>query len=460
MTTAPPVWLFGPFLGHVSPRAITMWACCVDTPPIAGQANRLTLLVAPDTATAVVALPPRIFNALPEIHTVSGYREKVVVWRVAICSQDQEPLPTGREIKVSVERVPGTCSFTLPDDDGECSLVFGSCRTPTYKHSLLWACDTDSIFQRIQARTPSCVLHIGDQIYGDFDVNTILWVRPRGWVDKYLAAFGTPKFGALMRSCPNYMILDDHEVQNAFPAKGPKNWRGEAGEAYRAFQHSHNPQTGHYYYSFDLNRNARVFVMDVRTERIIRASRARGVSSQVISPEQLQALTDWLEAGAAGNAIHFVVSSGPVFGYKDDTWGAFPDQQIELLDLLAKYRRVVFLSGDVHHSSVMRATMTANNRGQARTIYQIVSSPLVWDGGLVRKLYKWAGKLSFKVSASPQAKWTFSLEAGCKPCFDDNYVHLKVENNSMVTVSCIVKDPHSNQDGAEKDAFVSTISFS
>ena len=86
----------------------------------------------------------------------------------------------------------------------------------------------DRIFASItnlaqQAEPPiSAMLMTGDQIYVD-DLNVIAPDREyKEILSKYRAAFSQPNIAKLMSSVPTYMILDDHEIEDNWPANKSK----------------------------------------------------------------------------------------------------------------------------------------------------------------------------------------------------------------------------------------------
>src|SRR4029077_15320503 len=118
------------------------------------------------------------------------------------------------------------------------------------------------------------VLMVCDQIYAD-EFKRML---PIGRADteaefqeRYVTAFSSTNMRRLLRTAPNYMILDDHEIED--------NWTQDrlrsnsrlfnlAIGAYMSYQWSHGPRTfgRRLYYSFDASGYP-FFVLDTRTQR-------------------------------------------------------------------------------------------------------------------------------------------------------------------------------------------------
>ena len=171
-----------------------------------------------------------------------------------------------------------------------------------------------------------------------------------------------------MSRVPTYMTLDDHEIEDGWPAYAtPKDWVVKypaAMHAYFAYQGSHNPLL-----SMDApNRMVGVpkklwyvfsdgccdfFVTDTRTERYLSDD---VYERRIMSGEQLAALQSWLTDGSG--RVKFVVTSVPFFpnpvlaNDREDKWSGFVWQRTQVLDLIRRgnVERVVFLGGDYHES--------------------------------------------------------------------------------------------------------------
>jgi alkaline phosphatase D len=289
-------------------------------------------------------------------------------------------------------------SFRTSTDDAQASrsYVLGSCRYLLRMFGGAWFDARgdkvfDAILRQIDEGTPTDgLLFVGDQIYAD-DLGVLF---PDRLVDDYLQryreAFGQPKIRELMSRVPTYMILDDHEIEDAWPRNAASSdYRVKypaAIHAYQIYQASHSPLfeiSGHgidgiperLWYRFR-DGCCDFFVMDVRTERVIDEA---GRNLRMVSPTQMAALKSWLTDGSG--RVKVVVTSVPVFpetiGKENDHWTGFPSDRDELIAHIVENRveRVVFLSGDLH------ASMSAELRGVEGTqgkLVSIVSSPLFW----------------------------------------------------------------------------------
>jgi alkaline phosphatase D len=234
-------------------------------------------------------------------------------------------------------------------------------------------------------RTDGLVM-VGDQIYAD-DLNFAFPDRKLSdFLRKYRAAFSQPHIKNIMSNTPTYMILDDHEIEDNWPAKRAPNddeLYKNAMKAYQLYQCSHSPaytlapdntinrKLEHYWYQFT-NGNLEWFVTDTRTQRNLSPDDRR-----LMDHTQEKALTDWLLTSNA--KVKFIVTS--VMFYPDlkndggDAWKSFPEQRNRLLEFirLNKIKNVVFVSGDVHGSMTSRLT---HSEDKDFVVHTIVSSPL------------------------------------------------------------------------------------
>lgn len=278
-----------------------------------------------------------------------------------------------------------------------CSFILGSCRYLLRKRLLKTETNESEQFYfkekgdqtfkaiiegHVQQNQVSQIIMCGDQIYAD-DLNIFF---ASGDLDdfqiRYHVAFSQPYIRELMSSIPTFMILDDHEIEDNWPAHASsKDRHGKylyAMHAYQTYQVNHSPllpvennqikETPNKYWYTYRDGCADFFVMDVRTERNIKVKR-------IISLEQMKAFKNWLKSSS--NSVKCVVSSVPLFpNLKDanDQWGQFVKQRNEVIDFIAlnQIKKVVFLSGDIHNS------YTSILEGNQSKIIQIISSPFYW----------------------------------------------------------------------------------
>jgi alkaline phosphatase D len=280
----------------------------------------------------------------------------------------------------------------------ERSFVFGSCRYILRLFGGLW---TDSrgdktfgsILKQIEIkgiRTDSFLM-LGDQIYAD-DLNILHADETvNEYNTRYRLAFSQPNIQKLMSQVPTYMTLDDHEIEDNWPAdSSSQDWARKypaAIHAYQTYQMSHSPifeiqgdrivgTPDRFWYTFH-DGCSDFFVTDTRTERYLAKNQAE---RQIIGDEQMVALKSWLNDGSG--RVKFMASSVPVFPEtkmsSGDKWAGFPTQQSELLDFIWQHQipRVVMLSGDVHSS--FTAELIKKNDASDFKVISVVSSPYYW----------------------------------------------------------------------------------
>jgi len=296
------------------------------------------------------------------------------------------------------------------------SFLLGSCRYP----GLLWKTkEADVIFkpmlERIQSKTegpvPRLVLMVGDQIYADLlnrHVPIGLADTYEEFQERYLGAFGSRNMRALLRSAPQYMILDDHEIEDNWTQDRIRDREKRllfnvAIGAYMSYQWSHGPRTygRRLYYSFECG-GFPFFVLDTRTERYTDDVAEELTDNHLLGrscadpayPAQIDVVCDWLrrQQQAHGNRPKFVVSP-TVFVPNDvstagsaahqnasDSWEAFPSTRKQLLDTIVAHQvqNVVFLSGDIHCTCVAELRFSGSPAAEALKAFAITSSAFYW----------------------------------------------------------------------------------
>ena len=299
-----------------------------------------------------------------------------------------------------------------------------------------------SINQLIEGAQPpiSATLMTGDQIYVD-DMN--LFAPDREYKDilhKYRAAFSQPNIKRLMSSTSTYMILDDHEIEDNWPANASKSdgalYRN-AMAAYELYQASHSPVhplttngqinrsvLEHYWYQFS-DGDIEWFVTDSRTRRNLSPDDRR-----ILDEAQEHALLEWLINSPA--RVKFVVTSVMFYPDRkrlgDDAWEAFPEQRLRILETIRtrRIKNVVFVSGDVHGSLTARLTHSEDPDFEVHTI---VSSPLCNS-----KLLPYAKASTFMLDQPlvRTATGDYRHELTSTVVSEDNFAHVVVEADQIL----------------------------
>jgi alkaline phosphatase D len=302
----------------------------------------------------------------------------------------------------------------------------------------------DGIFASIahlaqRAEPPiSATLMTGDQIYVD-DLNVIAPDREyKEILSKYRIAFSQPNISKLMSGTPTYMILDDHEIEDNWPANKSKTddyLYKNAIAAYELYQASHSPahelladgqisrKLEQYWYQF-ANGDIEWFVTDSRTRRNLSADDRR-----ILDEEQEQALCKWLIHSPA--RVKFVVTSVMFYPDRktlgDDAWKAFPEQRLRLLETIRTHRikNVIFVSGDVHGSLTSRLTHSEDPDFEVHTI---VSSPL-YNSKLLP--YAKASTFILDQALAKTAAGDYRHELTSQVVSQDNFAHLVVDREHI-----------------------------
>jgi len=359
------------------------------------------------------------FSPMSPVHTVETIQELPLQWpRDVYCFSTQPSNPATPRAYIV----------------GSCRYLRMTVGAPSLPHM------GDRIFAAIthlaqRAETPiNAMLMTGDQVYID-DLNIIAPDREyKEILSKYRTAFSQPHIAKLMSGIPTYMILDDHEIEDNWPANKNKNddhLYNNAIAAYELYQASHSPacelledgnidrHLARYWYQFT-HGDIEWFVTDSRTRRNLSAGDRR-----ILDEAQEAALCSWLIHSPA--RVKFVVTSVMFYPDRkrlgDDAWKAFPEQRLRLLETVRTHRikNVFFVSGDVHGSLTSRLTHSEDPDFEVHTI---VSSPLCNS-----KLLPYA-KASTFVLDQPLARTAagdYQHELTSEVISQDNFAHLIVE---------------------------------
>ncbi|MCK0152145.1 alkaline phosphatase family protein [Alcanivorax sp. S6407] len=263
----------------------------------------------------------------------------------------------------------------------------------------------DKIFAEMSALSatgkPDFVLFGGDQVYADSMHSLGAAESREDFFSLYRESFSQPHLASLLRDNSSYMILDDHEIENNWPARADAaRWTSKypaAIKAYQIYQASHSPaaplnQAGtwldrdpdRFWYTFSRGP-ADFFVMDVRTERVL--SRWPW-QRKMISDAQEAAFIQWLKHEPG--RIKVLVSSVVLFPEQRrpfrgrDAWEGFRHQRQRLLQAMAdsQCEKLVVLSGDVHASLYARLTLNGGKQ-----VHSWTCSGLFWPTALMA--FRW-----------------------------------------------------------------------
>jgi alkaline phosphatase D len=304
---------------------------------------------------------------------------------------------------------------TFPQQSNALSFMMGSCHYPGLfwkkKHSdRIFGPMCEQLEIKRYGKSPGFVLMVGDQIYADMFNRLVpigLADTFKEFQDRYRGAFGSPNIRKLLRSVANYMILDDHEIEDNWTQDRIAEDRKKrvlfnlAIGAYMSYQWCHGPRSfgNRLYYSFDY-AGFPFFVLDERTQRF--KNDAPGLDDNhllgrpsfdpVNEPAQIDRLLQWLSAHKDDDRPKFIVTPtvfvpNPIVTTisephkeKSDSWPAFPTTRRLLLNHIIqnKIQNVVFLSGDIHCSNVARINFSGSPEVKTLKAFSITSSAFYW----------------------------------------------------------------------------------
>ena len=244
---------------------------------------------------------------------------------------------------------------------------------------------------------PACLLLIGDQVYIDATAGLF---DPSALSDRYDLPYErllqTTPLRHVLRRLPLYTMLDDHEIEDNWepPSGCAKNLaRGRA--YYLAYQRMAEPPrlpADRLWYDFTA-AGFRFFMADTRTEREARTA-ANIAKAQIMSPEQLQALKNWMDdnhenregmpmfvaspASFLPRHLKAVQKPGGAGALRSDGWDGYPASFHAIVEHIAgkAIRNVVFLSGDEHISFATTAIVRDGAGRELTRFHSIHSSGL------------------------------------------------------------------------------------
>ncbi len=208
-------------------------------------------------------------------------------------------------------------------------------------------------------------LHMGDwgyndhpdELFDDLDVAMTQEDYRRMWQ----VSVAEGGYRATLKKAGLYVTLDDHEIDDNFASDFVDPARMAAGlEAW--FETCAVPRMAgdRFWDSYRWGETAEIFVLDLRTSRLIAGPRE---DWQIMAQDQM----DWLKQALAESPCHFkiIMSSVPITSFTEQVgtpsanWVGFPRQRDELLDWIVDeaVRNVWFLAGEMHMGVVGRVEL-------------------------------------------------------------------------------------------------------
>lgn len=265
----------------------------------------------------------------------------------------------------------------------EFSIQVGSCRRLGEILGVsIWSKEGDKIFKAMlkdlqvaksSGVTTDLITLIGDQIYSDATAIGSCKTAQE-YAERYELAFSQKYIRALMASgIPVYMTRDDHEWWNN-ANKEEQELRPEQNQAaklsYDLFQRPLGKETPNWWYT--VSGNVEIFYTDTRSER-------EPSKQQIISPEQLTALKEWLGRDDLKDRIKIIVSSVPMFLLDtNDSWGGYKAQLADLLSYITtkEIKYAMVLSGDAHCENEALFKITTSKGEEKGHILEVLVSGL------------------------------------------------------------------------------------
>lgn len=230
-------------------------------------------------------------------------------------------------------------------------------------------------------QAPAFHIWAGDNLYVDVPTAARANLPVDQTVDRYLSYYLDSDYAEVRSIAPTFTTFDDHEYWNNYPQSQiwlsrswDEEWHGysDAGHGcMELFQNSLNigQAVGPGYYSFDIYP-LRFFVLDTRSYRTRDgAATSRGMLTQ----QARAALRTWSLRDGPG----VLVLGQPLWiatgGWADLNPPSYAQDYAFIWKCLreSSYDTLV-ISGDIHHSRVMKIAFTGTNN---RFVYEFVSSP-------------------------------------------------------------------------------------
>ncbi|MFY7971513.1 MAG: alkaline phosphatase D family protein [Flavobacteriales bacterium] len=224
------------------------------------------------------------------------------------------------------------------------------------------------IFTSIKEQEPQVMLWMGDNIY----LREPDWSSLGGIVRRYNHTRKTPELQALMSSCANYAIWDDHDFgpNDADGSFIHKDWTLDAFTHYWANPSYGLPQSKGITTQFQYS-DVEFFLLDNRYHRV--AADVKGQQSTILGEDQINWLIQALKFSRA--PFKMIVVGGQFLNTIDkfETFSTVPAERERIIKAITdnNITGVVFLTGDRHCTELSQLTL---ENGQV--IYDLTVSPL------------------------------------------------------------------------------------
>jgi alkaline phosphatase D len=234
------------------------------------------------------------------------------------------------------------------------------------------------IFESIAAQRPDLMIWLGDNVY----YRGPDWLTEEGMRHRWAHDRALPELQPLLGTVHHYATWDDHDYG---PNNSDRTFRLREASLRVFRDHFPNPSFGTAETPGVFTRfewaDAEFFLLDGRYYRSP-DEMPDGPGKRMLGKEQM----DWLKEALAGSQATFkiVVSGSQILNPLTffEALGNFPAEQKELLGFLrdARIEGVVFLSGDRHHTELIR-----RQEPGLYPLYDFTSSPLTSGGSRLER---------------------------------------------------------------------------
>lgn len=223
------------------------------------------------------------------------------------------------------------------------------------------------IFNHIYEQGPDAMLWLGDNIY----LREADYHSRSGYLQRYTHTRSIPEVQALMASCNNYAIWDDHDF-GPNDASGSWIFRDRALEMFKLFWP--NPSFGYRdmpctFSAFNY-RDCDFVMMD---NRYYRTEQSETHPEQIFGKTQIDRMIDLLKQSKA--PFKFVMTGGQFLNSAKvyENHSNYEEERAYVLKRLTEENlsNVIFISGDRHHSEVSELELANGNK-----VYEFTVSPL------------------------------------------------------------------------------------
>ncbi len=223
------------------------------------------------------------------------------------------------------------------------------------------------ILESIRSKSPDAMLWLGDNIY----LREADYHSRSGYIARYTHTRKLPELQALMASCNNYAIWDDHDFG---PNDASSSWvhRDMALEMFKLFWP--NPSFGYRdlpctFSAFNY-RDCDFIMMD---NRFYRTEQSETHPEHIFGKEQTDRMIDLLKQSRA--PFKFVLTGGQFLNSAQvyENHSNYEEERAYILKRIEEenLKNVIFISGDRHHSEISSIELA-----NGKAVYDITVSPL------------------------------------------------------------------------------------